>query len=300
MSNTYRFPCGCEFPICDPSLRPDGIPHLDIDFYNLPDCHQTWSLFREGRVKGIFQLESKLAKSWCKKVDPDSIKELSALIAIIRPGTLESKIDGKSMTQLYVDIKHGREKPKYIHESLEDILSSTNSILVFQEQCLNIVKKLAGFTGPQSELLRRAVGKKDAKLMAEIKIQFIEGCKNTGIVNDEEAEAIFGWIEKSQRYSFNSCLSPETLVETCNSEYKTLDDVQIGDYIKAPGKNKDKYVEVVAKYDNGLKEVYEFELESGKTIICTMDHEFLCEDGKKRTIKEIISLGHKIVCEKDE
>lgn len=164
---------------------------------------KTWQLFAEGKTKGVFQLESNLGKAWAKKVAPTNIEELSALIAIIRPGTLKAFVDGKSMTQHYVDRKHGREEVVYLHESLEEILKPTYGVLVYQEQSMRIAQKVAGFNLQEADVLRKAIGKKKADLMNEVKKSFIEGSQRVGMVTKEEAEQIFGWIEKSARYAFN-------------------------------------------------------------------------------------------------
>lgn len=175
------------------------MPKYQTD-YNDED---TWRLFSEGKTKGIFQLESNLGKSWSKKLAPKNIEELSALIAIIRPGTLKSMLDGKSMTQHYVDRKHGREEVTYLHECLEEILVPTYGVLVYQEQSMRIAQKVAGFNLQEADVLRKAIGKKKADLMAEVKKTFIIGAERVGIVSKDEAEQIFGWIEKSSRYAFN-------------------------------------------------------------------------------------------------
>lgn len=167
------------------------------------DDKQTWQLFAEGKTKGVFQLESNLGKSWAKKLAPTNIEELSALIAIIRPGTLKAYIDGKSMTQKYVDRKHGREEVTYLHPALEEVLKSTYGVLVYQEQSMLIAQKIAGFDLKEADVLRKAIGKKNADLMNTIKISFINGAAKVGLVTKEEAEQIFGWIEKSSRYAFN-------------------------------------------------------------------------------------------------
>lgn len=163
----------------------------------------TWQLFAEGKTKGIFQLESNLGKSWSKKLAPTNIEELSALIAIIRPGTLKAIIDGKSMTQHYIDRKHGREEVTYLHPALEEILKPTYGVLVYQEQSMRIAEKIAGFNLQEADVLRKAIGKKKADLMNEVKKSFIAGAERVGIVGREDAEEIFGWIEKSSRYAFN-------------------------------------------------------------------------------------------------
>jgi len=116
---------------------------------------------------------------------------------------LKSVIDGKSLTQHYVDRKNGKEEVTYIHESLRPILEKTYGILCYQEQAMQIVQQLAGFNLTEADDLRKAIGKKKADLMTKIKSKFIEGCKKTGIVDEETAKEIFGWIEKSSRYSFN-------------------------------------------------------------------------------------------------
>ena len=164
---------------------------------------KTWNLICEGRTKGVFQLESSLGKVWAKKVKPRSIEDLAALVSIIRPGCLKAIVDGKSMTQHYVDRKNESEEVTYVDESLEPILKNTQGVLVYQEQSMKIAQKIAGFDLQEADDLRKAIGKKKAGLMAKIKTKFINGAKNESIVSKEAAEEIFGWIEKSSRYAFN-------------------------------------------------------------------------------------------------
>lgn len=167
------------------------------------NCEKTWGLFHEGRTKGVFQLESNLGKSWSKKLKPSNLEELAALVALIRPGCLKAIQDGKSMTQRYIDRKHGLEEVEYLHESLEEVLKPTYGVLVYQEQSMRIAQKIAGFDLQEADVLRKAIGKKKAGLMAKVKKSFLKGASTEGIVSKEEAEEIFSWIEKSSRYSFN-------------------------------------------------------------------------------------------------
>ena len=164
---------------------------------------KAWNLICSGKTKGVFQLESNLGKSWAKRVQPKNIEELSALISIIRPGTLKAIVDGKSMTQHYVDRKNGVQEITYLHPSLEPILKGTQGVLVYQEQSMQIAQQLAGFNLQEADNLRKAIGKKKADLMAQVKKAFLEGAANKEIVTNEEAQEIFGWIEKSSRYAFN-------------------------------------------------------------------------------------------------
>ena len=164
---------------------------------------KTWNLFRGGLTKGVFQLESNLGRAWSKRLAPENLEELAALIALIRPGCLKAIIDGKSMTQRFVDRKHKEEEVSYLHESLENILKPTYGVLVYQEQSMLIAQKLAGFDLKKADDLRKAIGKKDAELMASIRGDFIDGCESVGLIDGDTASEIFGWIEKSSRYSFN-------------------------------------------------------------------------------------------------
>ena len=166
-------------------------------------CNLTWDLICEGRTKGVFQLESNLGRSWAKRARPRNMEELAALISIIRPGTLKAIQDGKSMTQHYVDRKNGTDEITYLHESLKSILQSTQGVLVYQEQAMKIAQQLAGFDLQEADSLRKAIGKKKADLMSEIKTRFIKGAEDEAIVSKEAAEEIFSWIEKSSRYLFN-------------------------------------------------------------------------------------------------
>lgn len=216
MSLTYNFDCGCKIPIIGPEPKAnDGLPSMvipydeivmDLNYSN--GCRPTWDLMGEGRTKGVFQLETHLGQGWAEKLKPTSLEEIAALISLIRPGCLRAMVDcgegkQKSMTQLYVDRKHHVEEIEYFHDALEPIFKSTYGVMTFQEQAMRIAVDLAGFNEQQADILRKAIGKKKPEIMAAVKKEFIEGCKKVGILNDADAEQIFGWIQESQRYSFN-------------------------------------------------------------------------------------------------
>lgn len=169
--------------------------------YDLDDP-DVWRMLGEGDVKGIFQLE--LQKRWTKKLKPENIDHLSALIAIIRPGVVEAIEDGKSMTEHYVDRKNGKDSVPSIHPIVDDVLKSTYSVIVFQEQAMLLAKEVAGFDLKEADNLRKAIGKKLPELMAKMKIKFLEGAKKVNKVPEEIVIKLFDWIEASQRYSFNA------------------------------------------------------------------------------------------------
>jgi len=170
--------------------------------FNLNDipltCPAVWSLISSGFTTGVFQLETRLGQEWARKVKPSNIQELAALTALVRPGCLES-----GQSEEYVDIKFGKKQPTYLHPRLKDILGDTYGCLVYQEQAIKIATEIAGFSLENADELRKAMGKKKPELMAKLKTKFIDGCIKKGLVSTEVAEQIFGWIEKSQRYSFN-------------------------------------------------------------------------------------------------
>ena len=204
MPEFYAFDCGCRFPVID---NTGPVPRIEFDpsIENINfECSKTWELISSGNTKGCFQLESRLGQTMAKKLKPSNIQELSGLISILRPGCLEAYRDGKSVSNHYIDKKNGLESIDYFHPSLEPILKHTYSEMIYQEQAMSISKELAGFDLKEADELRKAIGKKQADKMAKIKNKFIQGCVKRGLVDSKEAEQIFGWIEKSQRYLFNA------------------------------------------------------------------------------------------------
>jgi DNA polymerase-3 subunit alpha len=201
----YKFDCGCEVEITEDKIKDyDGLPSLHIDYENLNlNCPKVWNLYASGKTRGVFQLETQLGAGWSKKLEPESTHEIAALLSILRPGCLKSSLDGKSMTQHYVDRKHG-EQYKDIDQSISDIMCETHGILVYQEQSMKIAQRIAGFDLKQSDNLRKGIGKKRADILAAIREEFVNGCLSTGIVTEEIASTVYDIIEKSNRYSFNA------------------------------------------------------------------------------------------------
>lgn len=202
MSKKYQYPCGCSFDLTQKDELSSLVFDPSIENINL-DCSRTWDLISDGNTKGIFQLESRLGHMMAKKLKPENITQLSDLISIIRPGALDAMRDGKSATNHYIDKKNCVESLDYFHSALEPSLKSTLGEMIYQEQAMQIAKDIAGFDLKEADTLREIIGKKQASQMASMKSKFLDGCKNKNIVNTDEAEQIFGWIEKSQRYSFN-------------------------------------------------------------------------------------------------
>lgn len=173
------------------------------DIYNIPlDDSNTWELICDGKCAGLFQVESGLCTTWCQRIKPHNIEELSAVISLVRPGCLRAMEAGKSLTQHFCDRKNGIDEIMSIHPVVDTILKPTQSVLVYQESSMKLAMECAGFNQQEAEELRKAAGKKLADLMSQVKIKFIEKAKTFGVITEELAIKLFSWIEKSNRYSF--------------------------------------------------------------------------------------------------
>jgi len=167
-----------------------------IDIDNIPvDDPKTFELFSKGQTTGVFQFESGPMREYLKKLKPTSILDLSAMNALYRPGPMDFIDD-------FIARKHGRKKIEYLHPVLEEILKETNGIIVYQEQVIQIANKVAGMSLAEADLLRRAMGKKDLKAMAEQKEKFTEGAVKNSI-DKKIAIEIFDAIDKFANYGFN-------------------------------------------------------------------------------------------------
>lgn len=208
MSDFIELDCGCRFKTDGEDKESDNLPSIQINTSDFKlDCPATWELLKRGNTKGIFQLEGNLGQHWSKEIEPENISDVGAISSLLRPGCLQSKstINGetKSMTQWYADRKTKKTETIYEVPALKEILSETYGVIVYQEQAIRIAREIAGYSLQEADKLRKAIGKKDEDLMAEIKGPFVNGCEKTGIVTREEGEKIFNWIRQSSRYSFN-------------------------------------------------------------------------------------------------
>lgn len=264
-------------------LIKDNIPFND---------DKTHKLMSEGKTLGCFQIDSDLGRTWCAKIKPNDIDELAAIISLIRPGSLKaySGDPPKSMTQRYCDRKNNGEVVEYLHMALEPIFKDTQGILCYQEQSMKLASDIAGFSLVESDNLRKAIGRKDAELMSKLASQFVEGCTKTGIISEEQAKEVFEWIRKSSRYSFNKCLSPLTTVILQDDSIKTLDELQVGDFILGPY----GFVKVLNKFEQGNQPLFEITTDSGKKLECTQNHKLECADGYVRPLCEITN--HILMC----
>jgi DNA polymerase-3 subunit alpha len=173
-----------------------GEPPIAIDDIPLDDA-RTFALLRSGRTTGLFQLESRGMRDLIARLQPDNFEEIVALVALFRPGPLQS-----GMVDDFIARKHRRVPIKYPHPSLEPILKSTYGVILYQEQAMQIAQVLSGYSLGKADLLRRAMGKKKPEEMAAQREGFIQGAVERG-VPARLAEEIFNLIEKFAGYGFN-------------------------------------------------------------------------------------------------
>ncbi len=169
---------------------------IDISNIDLDD-RETFNLLSEGDTTGVFQLESSGMKSLIRRMRPTAFSDLIALVALYRPGPLES-----GMVDDFVRRKHGEVEVEYLLPELEPILKETYGVIVYQEQVMKIAQVLAGYSLGEGDLLRRAMGKKIPEVMEAQKERFMKGAKEKGIPLDK-AETIFDLMAKFAGYGFN-------------------------------------------------------------------------------------------------
>ncbi len=171
--------------------RPDM---LNIDFKD----PKSFELLSKGDTTGVFQLESSGMKDLLMRLKPNSFSDVTALVALYRPGPLES-----GMVDMFVERKHGREEVVYPVDLLEPILNETYGVILYQEQVMKIAVDLAGYSMGQADVLRKAMGKKKPELMKEHRGKFISGCLEKSNIAKSISAALFDNIEKFAGYGFN-------------------------------------------------------------------------------------------------
>jgi len=167
---------------------------IDLNSGDYSD-EKTYQLLQSGLTFGVFQLEGQGMRDTLRKVKPTCLEDVIALISLYRPGPMKN-IDR------FANVKHGRELPDYLHDSLKPILEETYGVIVYQEQVMQIAQVLSGYSLGEADLLRRAMGKKQPAEMAKQKSRFIEGAKQRG-VGENLASHIFDLVEEFAGYGFN-------------------------------------------------------------------------------------------------
>jgi DNA polymerase-3 subunit alpha len=173
-------------------------PAEQVEIARIPvDDRKTYELITRGETAGVFQMESSGFTEMVKKLKPSCFEDIIAAGALYRPGPLDA-----GMVDRFIDRKHGREKVAYPHPSLEAILKETYGVIVYQEQVMQISQVLSGYSLGRADLLRRAMGKKKADVMAKERSGFLEGAVKNNVA-EAVASEIFDTMEKFAEYGFN-------------------------------------------------------------------------------------------------
>ena len=185
----------------NPRLVAEGKEPVNIDHIPLDDA-ASFALLKTAQTTAVFQLESRGMKDLIRRLQPDNLEDMIALVALFRPGPLES-----GMVDDFINRKHGRAEvayphPDFQHESLQSILEPTYGVIVYQEQVMQIAQTLAGYTLGGADVLRRAMGKKKPEEMAKQRGLFEQGAIDNGVDGDL-ALKIFDLVEKFAGYGFN-------------------------------------------------------------------------------------------------
>jgi DNA polymerase III subunit alpha len=170
---------------------------IDIDLSTIPlDDKNSFDLLNRGDTVAVFQLESSGMQNLCRQFGVETIEHIIALIALYRPGPME-------FIPTFVARKKGIEKIEYDHPKMEQYLAETYGIMLYQEQIMQVVQALAGFSLGGADILRRAIGKKYVKLLEEQKVKFVDGCAEHNNISEKVALDIWEKIGKFAGYGFN-------------------------------------------------------------------------------------------------
>ncbi len=170
--------------------------NIDVDLLALPEGDKkTYAMLSHGDTVGVFQLESTGMRDTLKKLKPDCLEDIIALVSLYRPGPMDN-------IPTYIARKHGHEKPEYLHPLLEQVLKETFGVIIYQEQVMQIAQLLAGYSLGEADLLRRAMGKKIRSEMEAQRDVFTKRAVERG-VDKHQAASIFDLIAKFAEYGFN-------------------------------------------------------------------------------------------------
>ena len=201
--------------VIDKALKSININLKDkLDLDNIPmDDQKVFDLLSSGKTMAVFQLESTGMRDLIKKLKPTKFEEITALLALYRPGPLNS-----GMHTTFVDRKHGKIPVTYPHDLLEPVLSETYGVIVYQEQVMESARVLAGYSMGEADILRRVMGKKKIEEMEEQREIFVKGCEKNSIP-EKKANKIFELIEQFAEYGFNKSHSAAYAVISYQTAY---------------------------------------------------------------------------------
>ncbi|MEM7131437.1 MAG: DNA polymerase III subunit alpha [Chloroflexota bacterium] len=268
---------------------------IEYKLDNIPfegeETAKAFELFSSGEVSGVFQVESQGMRRVLTEMRPNLFEHIIATISLYRPGPLE-------YIPNYIRRLHGEEEVEYKHDALKPILEETLGIIIYQEQIIQVLSQLAGYTAGEADLVRRAISKKKEKEIAKHKQIFIDGCEKNGIPK-KASTAIYEDIEFFARYGFNKCLPGNVeVIDAASGRLVSIEDLYLQKETIAAtvSCNTDSLTlqagAVTDVIDNGIKPVYRLTTALGRTIEATANHPFYTFDGWR--LLEELSVGDQI------
>ncbi|HEY9827670.1 MAG TPA: DNA polymerase III subunit alpha [Stenomitos sp.] len=257
---------------------------IDVDRLPLNDP-KTYQLLAKGELEGVFQLESSGMRQVVRDLKPSNLEDISSILALYRPGPLDAGLIPK-----FINRKHGREQIEYQHPILEPILNETYGIMVYQEQIMKIAQEMAGYSLGQADLLRRAMGKKKVSEMQKHREIFVDGAANNGVAKQIASE-LFDQMVLFAEY----CLSGETEVLTLEYGWipiQKLVNEQLDVTVFSLHRTGYLYTQPIRQWHHrGYREVIEYQLEDGSTLLATPEHRFMTTEGCMMSIEDIFAKG---------
>jgi DNA polymerase-3 subunit alpha len=252
---------------------------IEVELNKIPtDDRKTYDLLCAGSSLGVFQLESDGMRELLIKMAPEQFTDLVALVALYRPGPLDS-----GMVDQFVETKHGRRPAEYPLPQIKEVLRETYGVIVYQEQVMKISNILASYSLGDADILRRAMGKKIPEVMEAERGKFMAGAKANGIP-EERAAYVFDLMAKFAAYGFNKCVIGSTrLLDAETGEQLTVGELHSNPrsfMVHALGEDyKLRPRKVLDVFENGIKPVFELRTAQGHRITATANHPFRTLDG---------------------
>ncbi|MDH5654331.1 MAG: DNA polymerase III subunit alpha [Spirochaetia bacterium] len=219
-----------------------------IEIQNIPmDDDKTYKMLQQGDVSGVFQVESAGMREFVLKTKPVRFEDIIALIALFRPGPLQS-----GMSDSFINRKNGKEKVEYPHKDLEEILSDTYGVIVYQEQVMLISRIIGNFTPGESDALRKAMGKKKRDLVDQMRVKFLEGAEKGGY-NAKWADTLYEQMAKFAEYGFNKSHSAAYALIVYQTAYLKANFPS--DYMCAVLNSEKDKIEGLVPYINACREM---------------------------------------------
>jgi DNA-directed DNA polymerase III PolC len=248
---------------------------IEIDLDRLPtDDVKTYALLAEGETTGVFQLESGAMRTYIKDLKPTCIEDVTAMVALYRPGPMDS-------IPQFIKAKHGQVEIRYLHPSLEPLLRDSYGVIVYQDQVLLIAVQLAGFSWGEVDKFRKAMSKKNREQMLEYRGKFIKGCAKNGIP-EKTAEEIFSFIEPFAGYGFNKCAHGSTEIQLPDGSRMALSAAYQNPPAEIMAMWPDGQIrphKVARIVRTGRKALLQIRTASGKSIKVTPEHRLLTTEG---------------------